>query len=121
MESIDKRLAEARVTWRRYVDDFVLITPNQAEAYRSLAILSHALADYGLTLNRTKTIFLTSRHYVDYVRTQLAGSWRATGEKLSEIDLHFDPYSDDPESDYEELQTVVQSLDIRALLNNELT
>jgi hypothetical protein len=119
MASIDRRLAEARVAWRRYVDDFVLIMPNQAEAYRGLAILSHALADYGLTLNRTKTAFLTSKHYIDYVRTQLVGSG-SEADKLSEIDLHFDPYSDNPDSDYRELQGIVESLDIRALLSNEL-
>ncbi len=72
MASIDRRLAEARVTGGRFVDECGLFMPNQAEAYRSLAILSHALADYGLTLNRTKTVFLTSKHYIDYVRTQLS-------------------------------------------------
>jgi hypothetical protein len=119
LASIDRRLGEARVAWRRYVDDFVLIMPNQAEAYRGLAILSHALADYGLTLNRTKTIFLTSRHYIDYVRAQLAGSG-GEADKLSEIDLHFDPYSDHPDSDFQELQAIVETLDIAALLNSEL-
>jgi hypothetical protein len=119
LAAIDSRLAEARVAWLRYVDDFVLIMPNQAEAYRGLAILSHALADYGLTLNRTKTVFLNVKHYIDYVRTQL-GAGESDADKLSEIDLHFDPYSDNPESDYHELQSVVESLDIRALLNGEL-
>jgi hypothetical protein len=119
MSAIDRRLAEAKVIWRRYVDDFVLIMPNQAEAYRGLAILANALADYGLTLNRTKTIFLTSRHYVEYVRTQLDGS-DTEANKLSQIDLHFDHYSDTAESDYNELATIVQSLDIRSLLNSEL-
>ncbi len=47
LSSIDRRLAEAKVVWRRYVDDFVLVMPNQAAAYRALAILSNALADYG--------------------------------------------------------------------------
>jgi hypothetical protein len=119
LSSIDRRLAEANVIWRRYVDDFVLITPSQADAYRALSILSHALADYGLTLNRTKTIILTSKHYIDYVRTQLGGS-EDIANKLFEIDLHFDPYSDTAESDYEELQAIVQGLDIRALLDAEL-
>jgi hypothetical protein len=119
LSSIDRRLDEAKVKWRRYVDDFILIMPNQADAYRAFGILSNALADYGLTLNRTKTILLTSKHYVDYVRTQLRS---ADGEanKLLEIDLHFDPYSDTADSDYEDLKEIVESLDIHALLNNEL-
>jgi hypothetical protein len=116
---VDQQLTDAKLMWRRYVDDFVLITASQAEAYRALSILAHALADYGLTLNRTKTTLLTSKHYVDYVRVQLGTAGDETN-KLLEIDLHFDAYSDTADSDYEELKQVVESLDIGALLNLEL-
>jgi len=119
LSSIDRRLTDEGLVWRRYVDDFVLVTPNQSEAYRALAILSHSLADYGLTLNRTKTILLTAKHYIDYVRTQLGVSGDEAS-KLSEIDLHFDPYSDTAQSDYTELRGVVESLNVRALLDGEL-
>ncbi|WP_213286003.1 RNA-directed DNA polymerase [Bradyrhizobium sp. sGM-13] len=119
LSSIDRRLTDEGLIWRRYVDDFVLITQNQSEAYRALAILSHALADYGLTLNRTKTVLLTAKHYVDYVKTQL-GVAGDEASKLSEIDLHFDPYSDTAEADYTELKGIVESLNIRELLDGEL-
>jgi hypothetical protein len=119
LSSIDNRLTDEGIIWRRYVDDFVLITVSQSEAYRALPILSHALADYGLTLNRTKTIPLTAKHYIEYVKTQLGGVGdEAT--KLSEINLRFDPYSDSPVSDYAELKGVVESLNIRDLLDGEL-
>jgi hypothetical protein len=116
---IDRRLTDAKIVWRRYVDDFFLITPTQSEAYRALSILAQALADYGLTLNRTKTTLLKSTHYVDYVRAQL-GIGDDEGSKLLEIDLHFDPYSDTADSDYAELKRVVDSLDVSALLDMEL-
>jgi hypothetical protein len=119
LSSIDRRLAEAKVKWRRYVDDFVLVMPNQAAAYRALGVLSNALADYGLSLNRTKTIFLTAKHYVDYVRTQLRSD-DSEANKLLEIDLYFDPYSDTADSDYEELKEIVESLDVHSLLSIEL-
>jgi hypothetical protein len=119
LSSVDRMLSDAKVTWRRYVDDFVLVTSGQADAYRALAILSNAVADYGLTLNRTKTTLLTAKHYVDYVRTQLRGVG-PEADKLLEIDLHFDPYSDTADSEYEELKGVVESLDIRGLLDSEL-
>jgi Reverse transcriptase (RNA-dependent DNA polymerase) len=119
MTSIDSSLTVNGIVWRRYVDDFVLITANQSEAYRALSVLSHALADYGLTLNRTKTIILTAKHYVDYVKTQL-GTSDDQANKLAEIDLQFDPYSDTSESDYNELKEIVEGLDIRALLDSEL-
>jgi hypothetical protein len=116
---VDRQLTDAKLKWRRYVDDFVLITASQAEAYRALTILAHALADYGLTLNRTKTTLLSSKHFVDYVRAQL-GTAGDEPNKLIEIDLHFDHYSDTADSDYEELKEVVASLDIGALLDLEL-
>lgn len=119
LSAVDRRLTDAGIEWRRYVDDFVLVTTSQAGAYRALAILSHALADYGLTLNRTKTTILTGKHFCDYVRTQLGG----TGDdatKLREIDLHFDPYSDTCVEDYEELKETVESLEVRTLLDLEL-
>ncbi|MFI4939319.1 MAG: RNA-directed DNA polymerase [Burkholderiales bacterium] len=119
MASIDRTLTNAKIQWRRYVDDFVLITATQADAYRALSVLSHALADYGLTLNRTKTTVLTGKHYIDYVRTQLGGSGEEAN-KLRDIDLHFDPYSDTADSDYQELKETVETLEIRTILDLEL-
>jgi Reverse transcriptase (RNA-dependent DNA polymerase) len=119
LSSIDRQLSDSKIVWRRFVDDFVLVTQSQTEAYGALSVLSHALADYGLTLNRTKTILLSTKHYIDYTKTQL-GSSGDEATKLSEIDLHFDPYSDTPETDYDDLRVIVESLDVRALLDGEL-
>ncbi|MEI9940192.1 MAG: RNA-directed DNA polymerase [Pseudomonadota bacterium] len=120
LSMVDQQLDDARIDWRRYVDDFVLITPSHAEAYRAISILSHALADYGLTLNRTKTTLLSAKHYADYVQTQL-GLTGKEGQSLLEIDLHFDPYSDNPDEEFEELRGIVESLDITKLLDLELS
>lgn len=119
ISSVDRMMSDAGVIWHRYVDDFTLITSGQADAYRALSVLSHALADYGLSLNRTKTIVLSAKHYVDYVSTQLGASDDKAG-KLREIDLHFDPYSDSPDADYEELRGTIEQLEVQVLLNLEL-
>lgn len=116
---VDRRMAAAGISWHRYVDDYVLIAESNSAAYKALSVLSHALADYGLTLSKTKTIFLSAKHYSDYVRTQL-GLDDGDAGKLREIDLHFDPYSDTAISDYESLRHTVESLDIQRLLNLEL-
>lgn len=116
---IDQRLSEEGIAWHRYVDDFTLIASTHAEAYKSLSVLSHVLADYGLSLNRTKTSVLTAKHYKDYVELQIGATEDDAGY-LREIDLHFDPYSDNPESDYEELRQTVDKLEIKTLLNAEL-
>lgn len=117
---VDQELDAAGINWRRYVDDFVMITSSHADAYRAISVLAHALADYGLTLNRTKTTLLSAKHYRDYVQTQL-GLTGGEGQKLLEIDLHFDPYSDNPDEEFQELRGVVESLDITRLLDLELS
>jgi len=119
LSSVDRRMTASGVSWHRYVDDYVLIADSNADAYKSLSMLSHALADYGLSLSRTKTIFLSAKHYADYVSTQLGGDDTEAG-KLREIDLHFDPYSDTAIADYESLKQTVGSLEIQKLLNREL-
>jgi hypothetical protein len=119
MNQIDAALTARGVKWSRYVDDYVLIATNTAEAYRSLGILAHALMDYGLSLNKSKTIFLSSKHYRDYVGSQLGGD-DIEAAKLRSIDLRFDPYSDNPEEDYESLVETVETLEVRQLLNREL-
>jgi len=118
MSPIDKMLSAEDIRWHRYVDDFTIMANSQEDAYRSLAVLSHALADYGLSLNRTKTTILRSKHYLDYVNTQLGNS-QEERNILREVDLHFDPYSDTATSDYDKLKDTVKSLDVRALLELE--
>lgn len=119
LTQVDSVLSARGVHWNRYVDDYVLIAKNTAEAYRALGILAQGLMDYGLSLNKSKTVFLSSKHYRDYVATQLGGD-DIEAAKLRSIDLKFDPYSDNPEADYESLVETVETLEVRQLLNREL-
>lgn len=118
LSSIDRNLSDRGIRWRRYVDDFVIISGSQHKAYQDLGVLANALADIGLSLNRSKTTFLSTGHYSNYMSAQLHG---AVGDshRLMEIDLHFDPYSDTPEQTYEDLKETVQQIDIARILNEE--
>ena len=118
MIPIDETLSQEGVNWLRYVDDFTLICDTHQDAYEALSILSHALADYGLSLNRTKTTILNSKHYVEYVRAQL-GEGADDSSGLRELDLHFDPYSDNAVTEYRNLQETVAGIDFEFLLNLE--
>jgi hypothetical protein len=118
MSPIDQSLGDAGLVWHRYVDDFTLICKTQQDSYRALSVLSHALADYGLSLNRTKTTILTAKHYQDYVDVQL-GKGDDKSVALREIDLHFDPYSDSAVKEYSKLKETVAKLDIEFLLDLE--
>lgn len=119
LNQIDHQLSSAGLNWRRYVDDYAVIAASNSDAYKALSILSHTLADYGIALNKNKTIFLTAKHYADYVATQLGGDDDEAG-KLRQIDLQFDPYSDTAADDYEALRETVESLQVQKLLNREL-
>ncbi|MGL4331622.1 MAG: RNA-directed DNA polymerase [Bacteroidales bacterium] len=119
MTSIDQILTLSNVTWHRYVDDFTLIADSQAEAYKAISILSNALADYGLSLNRSKTTILKGQHYENFVHSQLFTE-DDSASRLKKIDLHFDPYSDNPLSDYEELAETVEQLNVQTLLDLEI-
>jgi hypothetical protein len=118
MTPIDASLSDAGLVWHRYVDDFTLICVDQQNAYRALSTLSHALADVGLSLNRTKTTILSAKHYRDFVRAQL-GEGEQASIALRELDLHFDPYSDAAQSDYRKLKESFEAIDIQFLLDLE--
>lgn len=119
MNSIDQQLTGFNLRWHRYVDDFVIMATDNQSAYSALAKLSHTLADYGLTLNKSKTVLLSHRHYIDYANAQLHGPVD-TARVLREIDLRFDPYTDSPVDDYESLKSTVQNLNLNELLQSEL-
>jgi Reverse transcriptase (RNA-dependent DNA polymerase) len=107
MTPIDSLLSDNDIVWHRYVDDFTLITKSPQTAYRALSVLSHSLADYGLTLNRSKTTIMQATHYVDFVAAQLGATDDPTSI-IREIDLHFDPYSDNAYEHYESLKDTVE-------------
>ena len=119
LNQVDDAITAAGVSWHRYVDDYVLIAADTGEAYRALGVLAQSLMDYGLTLNKSKTVVLSSKHYQDYVNSQL-GAGDDEAMRLRTIDLKFDPYSDTPDADYESLKETVETLAVRSLLNREL-
>lgn len=118
MTPIDRSLTDGGLIWHRYVDDYTLICRSRQEAYRALSNLSHALADYGLSLNRSKTTFLSAKHYRDFVSAQL-GDGDDASLALRELDLHFDPYSDSATAEYEKLKQSFEKIDISFLLDLE--
>lgn len=118
MTPIDRSLSDAGIVWHRFVDDFTLICNSQQEAYKALSALSHSLADYGLSLNRTKTTTLSAKHYKDYVAAQL-GDGEDASMALRELDLHFDPYSDAAQGEYEQLKKSFEEIDVQFLLDLE--
>jgi hypothetical protein len=119
MNAIDHELTSSGLKWLRYVDDYLLVANSAEDAYRALSTLSYALGNYGLSLNKTKTVILTAKHYRDFVSAQLGGAGE-NAARLVAIDLHFDPYSDTALEDYESLKDTVAGLEVQTILNQEL-
>ncbi|MEQ9348419.1 MAG: RNA-directed DNA polymerase [Thalassospira sp.] len=118
MAPIDQSLSDLGIIWHRYVDDFTIICRSQPDSYRALSSLSHTLADFGLSLNRSKTTLLSGKHYTDFVEAQL-GDDSDAGAALRDLDLHFDPYSDAAQTEYEELKRSFETIDVQFLLDLE--
>ncbi|WP_421760659.1 RNA-directed DNA polymerase [Devosia sp.] len=118
MTPIDRSLSDAGLVWHRYVDDYTLICRSQQDAYKALSALSHTLADYGLSLNRSKTTILSAKHYKDFISAQL-GEGESSSLALRELDLHFDPYSDTASTEYEKLKQSFEKIDVAFLLDLE--
>ncbi|WP_299680562.1 RNA-directed DNA polymerase [uncultured Roseobacter sp.] len=118
MTPIDASLSDSDIVWHRFVDDFTLICTSQQDAYAALSTLSNTLADYGLSLNRTKTTILSASHYKEFIAVQL-GQGDETTVALRELDLHFDPYSDTAQAQYDQLKKSFNEIDIQFLLDLE--
>ncbi len=118
LASVDRSLDRNSIRWHRFVDDFVLIAENKRDAYRILGVLASALSNLGLSLNRSKTSILSTKHYSDYTNLQLHGA-QGDEQRLREIDLHFDPYSDKPDEDYEQLKGTISQIDVSMIIGSE--
>lgn len=71
-----------------------------------------------MTLNRSKTTILSAKHYKDFISAQL-GDGKDSSLALRELDLHFDPYSDNASAEYEKLKQSFEKIDISFLLDLE--
>jgi len=118
MHQVDYLMDREIIACHRYVDDFTLICANEQDAYEALSKLSSFLSSYGLSLNKNKTIILSSNHYKNFIQSQISSD-NTTESKLKEIDLYFDPYTDEASEDYEELKQKVEDIDLFEALAGE--
>ena len=72
-----------------------------------------------MTRGDGKTTILSAKHYTDYVAAQL-GSGDDASIALRKLDLHFDPYSDAAQGEYEQLKKSFEDIDIQFLLDLEM-
>lgn len=124
LDSTDKMLLRNRVKFCRYADDYSIFCNDKTDAYRLLVKLSESLFNEGLVLQKNKTKILTSdefRSSTKLLDPKDANDPLATDEqKLLNITLRYDPYSETAEDDYEALKSAMSGIDILGILGREV-
>lgn len=122
--STDTQLSRRGIKYCRYADDYSIFCKDKSEAYKVLVTLSEKLHNEGLVLQKKKTKIITTEEYRE--TNKLLDPAEATNElateeqKLLNISLRYDPYSDTADDDYESLKTAVKDVDILGILGREV-
>ena len=126
LDPIDQNLFRRRIPYCRYSDDFALFCTSKSQAYERLVLLSEKLFNEGLVLQKNKTRILSAEEFREtsaFLDPPDAGAdvVGATDEqKLLHISIRYDPYSANPEADYEALKAAVREVDIVGILGREV-
>ena len=117
----DRHLRANRISFCRYADDYALFCRSRSDAYSALVLLSQKLFNEGLVLQKTKTRILSASEFHETCK-MLDPQREATTdeEKLLNISIRFDPYSETPHEDYEKLATAVAEVNVLAILAREI-
>lgn len=127
LNDIDQLLYNNNIDFVRFVDDYYIFSKTQEEAYNNLIFLSNKLIfNQGLTLQKSKTRIITSSEFKEsfskFNFNEENDTFELKNQKkyLLSLNLHFDPYSQTAEEDYEKLKKEIKKIDIEQILANEL-
>ena len=120
----DRHLKSRGVQFCRYADDYSIFCESESEAYKILILLADKLSNEGLGLQKTKTKIISADEFVEihsYLDPLPSSDPVADEEqKLLEISIRYDPYSDTAHEDYEKLKEAVGEIDIVGILSKEV-
>ncbi|WP_459805025.1 RNA-directed DNA polymerase [Herbidospora sp. RD11066] len=122
LNSVDYLLmAEPRIgAFCRYADDYRFFVNDTQTAHRTLGFISEKLLrNEGLSLQKSKTRIMTSSEYLSILDPPNPPAGSAS--KFLGLHIHYDPYSDTADQDYETLKGQLAQFDILGLLRSELT
>jgi len=124
LDSTDRMLLRNKVKFCRYADDYTIFCNDKTDAYRVLVLLSESLFNEGLVLQKNKTRILKSEEFRSSTKLldpKDADDPLASDEqKLLNITLRYDPYSEAAEDDYEALKSAMTEIDIIGILGREV-
>ena len=121
LNATDKLLRANRIAFCRYADDYCLFCDDKSAAYNALVLLSETLFMQGLVLQKNKTKILTSAEFYDMCQLVTPKAEVTTDEeKLLNISIRFDPYSETANDDYEALANAVREVNVVNILAKEV-
>ena len=127
LDKTDRALLAARIRFARFADDYRMFAKSEDEAHGYLASLADLLlSNEGLALQKAKTRIMTAAEFAATLDVPSPHGARLSDAELKarqllSFSLRFDPYSADPDADYQALQDAVDRLDIVDLFSIELS
>ena len=121
LNAVDRHLRSNQISFCRYSDDYTIFCKTRSQAYASLVFLAEKLFNEGLVLQKNKTRILPSKEFYDTCRLLDPRVPATTDEqKLLNISIRFDPYSETADEDYKKLTTAVSQVNVVGILAREI-
>ncbi|WP_082808116.1 RNA-directed DNA polymerase [Alcanivorax sp. NBRC 102028] len=121
----DLQLSRRGIKFCRYADDYCIFCDTKSEAYKVLVLLSEKLHNEGLSLQKKKTKIITTEEFRETAKMLDPADKKEPlaeeEQKLLNISLRYDPYSDTADEDYEALRSAVKNVDIIGILGREVS
>jgi hypothetical protein len=117
----DRHLRANRIQFCRYADDYALFCKSRSDAYSALVLLSQKLFNEGLVLQKTKTRIVSTSEFYETCKALDPQCEATTDEqKLLNISIRYDPYSETAQEDYEALVAAVAEVNVVDILAKEV-
>jgi hypothetical protein len=125
LHSVDYLLTIKGIVFCRFTDDYHVFADTEEEAYRHLMTLSENLFEVqGLMLQKNKTRIMPKAEFRSTSAFAEGGKAQTPEEEakwgLLNLKIHFDPYSESAEEDYEALRKELNRHNILNMLAREL-
>lgn len=122
LRHVDEHLRINNISFCRYVDDYTIFCNSESEAYKYTLFLTQKLANDQLSLQKTKTKIMPSNEFLEIHRFlgPSAQNDSSDEQKLLNISIRFDPYSNTAEEDYESTKDAISEIDIIGILSKEI-
>jgi len=124
LNSLDQIMVGKRMTFCRFVDDYILFAESREDAFHKLNYCADfLLRNEGLGLQKSKTQILTTSEFISQATSIIEGEENegtTTRAEFLKLHIHFDPYSATADQDYEDLKEKIDQFDILSLLRDEV-